>query len=161
MWAVSSLATECIQVYCLEETHLENIIPPLTIVHIGNGFCEGYSTNICMPSKADLISEIDTPIRCEFFIGFNAIYQNMALHDICYELQLETLTPEEKSLLGIKQSEFPPKALNHLSKQIWIIATDYPWSVPPNAVLAGLVIFSLLDCAAFIFSLWCIRQLHS
>ena len=31
IWAVSSLAYDRIQVCCLEETHLEPIVPPLTL----------------------------------------------------------------------------------------------------------------------------------
>ena len=52
-------------------------------------------------------------------------------------------------------------ALNLLSKIISNIGTEYPWSVPPNAFLAGLVAHILLGCVALIFSLWHIRQLHS
>ena len=39
-WAVSSLATDRIQVYCSNKTHLEPIVPPLTLIYISNG-CEG------------------------------------------------------------------------------------------------------------------------
>ena len=76
IWAVSSLASDRIQVCCLEETHLEPIIPPLTLIYISNG-CNGYSTDICILSKNDLTSEIDTSSRYKFFVGFNFIYQNM------------------------------------------------------------------------------------
>ena len=76
IWAVSSLASDMIQIYCLEETNMEPIGPPLTLIYIGNG-CESYSTNIYIPSKIDLTSEIDTSSRHGFFIGFNVIYQNM------------------------------------------------------------------------------------
>ena len=37
IWVVSSLASDRIQVYCLEETHLETIVPSLTLIYIGNG----------------------------------------------------------------------------------------------------------------------------
>ena len=63
--AVSSLASDRIQVRCLEETYLEPIFPPLTLICIGNG-CESYSTNIYIPSKTDLTSEIDASSRCDF-----------------------------------------------------------------------------------------------
>ena len=74
--AFSSLASDRIQVHCLEETHLEPIIPPLTLIYIGNG-CEGYSIYIDILSKTDLTSEIDTSLRDIFFVGFNVICQNM------------------------------------------------------------------------------------
>ena len=38
--------------------------------------------------------------------------------EIWNELELETLTPEKKYLLGVKLSEFPPITLNHLGKRI-------------------------------------------
>ena len=73
IWAGSFLASDRIQIHCLEETHLEPIVPPLNLIYIGKE-CEGYSTNIYIPSKTDLTSEIDTSLRHEFFIGFNVIY---------------------------------------------------------------------------------------
>ena len=42
---VGSSAYECTQINCLEETHLEAIVPPLTPTYVGNG-CEGYTTYI-------------------------------------------------------------------------------------------------------------------
>ena len=35
-WSISSLASDRIQVHCLEKTHLEHIVPPLTLIYIGN-----------------------------------------------------------------------------------------------------------------------------
>ena len=74
IWAVSSLPSNRIQVHCIEETHLETIAPPSNLIYIGNG-CKGYSTNIYIPSKTDLTSEINTSSRHNFFAGFNVIYQ--------------------------------------------------------------------------------------
>ena len=56
IWAISSLASDKIQVCCLEETHLVPFVPPLALIYIGNG-CKGYNTNIYIPSKTDLTSE--------------------------------------------------------------------------------------------------------
>ena len=49
IWVVNSLATEYV-FFCLEETHLETTVSPLTLIYVGNG-CESYSTNIYIPSK--------------------------------------------------------------------------------------------------------------
>ena len=76
IWAVSSLASDRIQICCLEETHLEPIVPPSTLIYIGNGY-ESYSTNIYILSKTDLTSEIGTSSRSDFFVSFNVIYQNL------------------------------------------------------------------------------------
>ena len=45
LWAVSSLVGEKMQIRCLQETHIEQIKPPLQVIHMGNG-CEGYSPSI-------------------------------------------------------------------------------------------------------------------
>ena len=98
VWAVSSLATEQINIWCLEETYLETTVPLITLIYIGIG-CESYSTNIYIPSKTDLTTELDGSIWHKFFLSFNAIYHNMAEYGICYELKLETLTQKEKIFL--------------------------------------------------------------
>ena len=76
-----------------------------------------------------------------------------------YELKLETLTQDQKNLLGIKLSHIPTMTLYYLGKHIRKIETDYFWNLP--VVLANLVECALLGCKAFIFSLWDVRQLHS
>ena len=135
------------------------MVVKVTIIYIGNG-CEGCSTYIYIHSKSDLIGEIDTCIRHKFFDGFNIICQNMTRYSIWYELKLETLANKQKDRLGIKLSEFPPVALNHLSERIHQIGMDLPWHMPSNAVLAGLVACASLGCAVLIFSLWHIEKLH-
>ena len=39
------------RIRCLEDSHLEDIKPPLTIVYIEDG-CEGYSSNLFIPAKS-------------------------------------------------------------------------------------------------------------
>ena len=56
LWAVSSLKKEKMRIRCLEDSHLEDIKPPLMIVYIGDG-CEGYSSNLFIPAKSELTSE--------------------------------------------------------------------------------------------------------
>ena len=101
IWVISILASERIQFHFLEETHLEPIVPPLTHIYIGNG-CEGYSTNIYIPSKTYLTSEIDTSSRYDFFVSFNVTYQNIMQYGVWNELKLETLTLEQEDLLVVK-----------------------------------------------------------
>ena len=94
---VSSLATECIQTWYSEETHLETIIPPFILIYIGDR-CNIYITNIYIAYRTNLNSEPDASVRHEFFVGSNAIYQNMPCCGIWYELELETLTQEQKDI---------------------------------------------------------------
>ena len=85
----------------------------------------------------------------------------MAHYGIWYDLKLETLTPKQEYLLGIKLSEFPIMALYYLSKRRTKIGIDNPWSIPPIVVLPGLVAYALLGCVALMSSLCHIRQLES
>ena len=73
------------------------------------------------------------------------------------KLKLETITPEQKAFLGVKLSEFPLMALNHLIKKI---GTSLSMEHTPNAILIGLVSYALVGCVALVFSLWHIRGLH-
>ena len=55
------------RVGCLEDSHLEDIRPLLTIVYVGNG-CEGYSSNLFIPAKSELTNEDETLTRhCVLF----------------------------------------------------------------------------------------------
>ena len=153
IWAVSSLASNRIQVHCLEETHLEPIAPPLTVIYIGNGW-EGYSINIYIPSKTDLTGNMDTSSRHNFFVAFNVIYQNVMWYGM--SLNWKHLH-QNKDLLAVKLSEFPLMTLNDLGKRIKKIRTSYLWSIPLYVILTGLVSYAMVGCTALVFSLWYIR----
>ena len=45
LWHVTSFATKKIQIHCLTDMLVQQIIPPLTIISFENG-CESYNTNI-------------------------------------------------------------------------------------------------------------------
>ena len=70
LWAVSSLVGEKMQIRCLQETHIEQIRPPLQVIHVGNG-CEGYSPSIKIPAKSELTSQNDIIERTNYFLEFN------------------------------------------------------------------------------------------
>ena len=57
------------RIRCLEDSHLEDIKQPLTIVYIGDG-CEGYSSNLFIPAKSELTNEDETLARHVFFLDF-------------------------------------------------------------------------------------------
>ena len=73
LWAVSSLVGEKMQIRCLQETHIEQIRPPLQVIHVGNG-CEGYSPSIKIPAKSELTSQNDIIERTNYFLEFNVQY---------------------------------------------------------------------------------------
>ena len=80
---------------CLTEAHIELIMPPLTIMYIGNS-CECCNSNIFIPATCELASTIDTTIQKYFFVAFNAQYQNITKYGMWFELQLETLTKRRR-----------------------------------------------------------------
>ena len=53
LWAVSSLATEKLQIRCLHQTSEVTIEPPLHIIDISNG-CEAFSSTLHIPAKSEL-----------------------------------------------------------------------------------------------------------
>ena len=67
LWAISSLATEKLQVRCLKETHILEIKPPLQIVLIGDG-CEGYSPSLATAAKNEITAINNFINRPGFFI---------------------------------------------------------------------------------------------
>ena len=94
LWAVSSLKEEKMRIRCLEDSHLEDIKPPLTIIHIGNG-CEGYSSNLFIPAKSKLTSKDETLTRHVFFLEFNDEYQDLTKYSLIKQLNLPQLMAKE------------------------------------------------------------------
>ena len=82
------------RIRCLADSHLEDIKPPLTIVHIGNG-CEGYSSNLFIPAKSELTSEDETLTRHVFLLEFNDDYQDLTKYSLIQQLNLPQLMAEE------------------------------------------------------------------
>ena len=82
------------RIRCLEDSHLEDILPPLTIIQVRNG-CEGYSSNLSIPAKSELTSEDETITQHVFFLHFNEEYQDLTRYSLIKQLQIEQLMPEE------------------------------------------------------------------
>ena len=93
LWAVSTLKEEKMRI-----RYLEDILPPLTKIQVGNG-CEGYSSNLFIPAKSELTSEDETLTRYVFFLHFNEEYQNLTRYSLIQQLQIQQLTPEELETL--------------------------------------------------------------
>ena len=72
---ISSLAVEKLQIRCVMETHIINTTPPYQIVNVGNG-CEGFSANIYIPVKSELMATLQSIARSQFFLDFNLKYTN-------------------------------------------------------------------------------------
>ena len=94
LWAVSSLKEEKMRIRCLEDSHLEDIKPPLMIIHIRNG-CEGYSSNLFIPAKSKLTSEDETLTRHVLFLEFSNEYQDVTKYSLIQQLNLPQLMTKE------------------------------------------------------------------
>ena len=160
LWAVSSLKEEKMRIRCLEDSHLEDIKPPLTIVHIGNG-CEGYSSNLFIPAKSEITSEDETLMRHVFFLEFNDEYQDLTKYSPIQQLNLPQLTAGELRDLPNQLTALQPITLNHLKDQIKPLTLKYPFSVHPNVVLIILIVSLLLMLASLGFIVWQIYKVRS
>ena len=100
LWAISSLATEKLQVRCLKETHIEEIRPPLQIVYIGDG-CEGYSPSLATTARTEITTSRDFIGRPGFFIQFNKVYQRSPTLSLWSwsQITLESLTEKEAAAM--------------------------------------------------------------
>ena len=94
LWAISSIATEKLQIRCLKETHILEIKPPLQIVVIGDG-CEGYSPSLATAAKNEITAVQNTFSRPGFFIRFNSMYKNNPALGLWSQMSFEALTVEE------------------------------------------------------------------
>ena len=93
LWAISSVATEKLQVRCLKETHILEITPPLQIVVIGDG-CEGYSPSLATTAKNEITAVQNKLSRPSFFTRFNAIYKKNPILGLWNQMTFEALTKE-------------------------------------------------------------------
>ena len=151
---------EKMRIRCLEDSHLEDIKPPLMIVQIGNG-CEGYNSNLFFPAKSELTSKDETLTRHIFFLDFIDEYQDLTKYSLIQQLNLPQLTSKELRDLPNWLTTLQPMTLNHLKEWIKPLALKYPFSVHPNVVLIILIMSLLLMLASLGFIVWWIYKVRS
>ena len=76
LWAVSSLATEKLQIRCLHHTSVITIKPPLRIVNIGNE-CEAFSPTLYILAKSELTATMQSLTHSQFLLQYNLQYVNV------------------------------------------------------------------------------------
>ena len=94
LWAISSLATEKLQIRCIHQTSVMTIELPLQIIDIGNG-CETFSSTIYIPTKSELTTTMHSLTRSQFFLDYNFKYAKMSSFVVFHEMTFAQLTPEE------------------------------------------------------------------
>ena len=125
LWAVSSLATEKLQIRCLHHTSVITIEPPLHIVDIGNG-CEAFPPTLYIPAKSELTTTMQSLTRCQFFLQYNLQYVKMSSFVIFHEMTFEHLTPEELMDLHAKVQTLGPMNMKLFNEKLRLIDENYP-----------------------------------
>ena len=153
LWAISALATECIQLRCVMDTCIITIKPPLQIIDVGNG-CKAYSASIYIPAKSELTTTIQSITRSQFFLDYNFKYTNASKFIIWHKTDFATLTPEEIKTLKAKMLKLPTMPMDIFKKTLKNIDENYPFSLPPMLILSLLItmgIGTLIVCILFIW----------
>ena len=115
LWAISTLATEKLQLRCVMETHIITIKPPLQIVDIGNG-CKAYSASIYIPAKSELTMTIQSITHSQFFLDYNFNYTNISKFLIWHKTNFATLTSDEIKTLKAKMLKLPTMPMGIFKK---------------------------------------------
>ena len=107
LWAISSLATEKLQIRCLQHTSVVTIEPLLCILDIGNG-CEAFSSTLYILAKSELTTTMQSITRSQFFLKYNYQYVNMSSFIVYHEMTFAQLTPKEVANLQAKIQTLEP-----------------------------------------------------
>ena len=153
MWAISPIATEKIQIRCLEESRIVTIKPPLTLLEIGNG-CEGYSPSIYIPAKSQMSSENKEAFKQTFFMDFNDEYQNLSRNALISRVSYRHLSEKEKELLPGILASIPPLKFDALNKRIEDIPYEANIKVSSNTALMVTLGLALVLVGVIGFILW-------
>ena len=155
--AISTLATEKLQIRCVMETHIITIKPPLQIVDIGNG-CEAYSASIYIPAKSELTTMIQSITQSQFFLDYNFNYTNMSNFLVWHKTEFATLTPDEIKSLKAKMLNLPTMPMEIFKKVLGNIDEKYPFTLSPKLILALLVTIGLCTLIIGILFIWYKRK---
>ena len=157
LWAISTLATEKLQLRCVMETCIITIKPPLQIVDIGNG-CKAYSANRYIPAKSELTMTIQSITCSQFFLDYNFNYTNVSKFLIWHKTNFATLTPDEIKILKAKILKLPTMPMGIFKKVLGNIDEKYPFSMSPKLILALLIFTGLCTIIIGILFIWYKRK---
>ena len=153
LWAVSSLATEKLQIWCVMTDQYVEIKPPLQILDIGNG-CKAFSSTIYIPAKSELTATLQSVTQSMFFLNYNTKYSNILQYLIWLKISFSQLTPEETNKLKNKLQLLPSMPMEEFEKELEQIDTNYPLSMPIGLQLSVQIIVGLAFLAAILIRIW-------
>ena len=119
LWAISSSATEKLQIRCLQQMSVITIKPPLCIIDIGNG-CEAFSSTLYIPAKSELTTTLQSLTCSQFFLNCNFQYVKMSSFVVFHVMTFAQLTPEELTNLQSKIQTLEAMNMKIFNKKIKI-----------------------------------------
>ena len=122
--AISSLASEKLQVRCVMETCVITIKAPLQIVDIGNG-CEAYSASIYILAKSELTATLQSITQSQFFLEYNFNYTNMSNCLVWYKSDFAKLMKKFETLKA-RMLKLPTMSMELFDNILENIDEDYP-----------------------------------
>ena len=158
LWAVTTLKKEKMQIRCLTDTHVIDVKPPLTIIHVGNG-CEAYSSNLFIPAKSELTSKDNAVVRYTYFQQFNEDYQNITRYSLIEDLGLVKLTKKEIENLPDRLTALPNLQFKELKRRLVEIKKSF--NIHSNITFILFVVGGLILCPIIAYVLWQIYSVHS
>ena len=161
LWAVSSLATEKLQICCLHHTSVVTIDPPLHIIDAGNG-CEAFSPTLYIPVKSELTATMQSLTHSQFFLQYNLQYLKMSSFVIFHKMNFEHLTPDELTDLHAKVQTLKPMNMQLFNAKLRLIDEKYPLTIPPWVTLGGQVISGAFILTKITLMAWfCLKHRKS
>ena len=161
LWAISSLATEKLQIRCLQQTLVVTIEPPLCIIDIGNGG-EALSSTLYIPAKSELTTTMQSLTHSQFFLNYNLQYVKMSSFVVFCAITFDQLTPEELTNLQAKIQTLEPMDMKIFNEKLKLINEDYPLTLPPWLILGGQVISGAFILAEITLTVWfCLKHRKS
>ena len=157
LWAVTTLKKEKMQIRCLTDTHVIDVKPPLTIIHVGNG-CEAYSSNLFIPAKSELTSKDNAMVRYTYFQQFNEDYQNVTRYSLIEDLGLVKLTKKEIENLPDHLTALPNLQFKELKRRL--VEIKKPFNIHSNIPFI-LFVVGLILCPIIAYVLWQIYRVRS
>ena len=146
------------QVRCLTDTHVIDVKPPLTIIHVGNG-CEAYSSNLFIPAKSELTSRDNAVVRHTYFQQFNEDYQNITRYSLIEDLGLIKLTEKEIENLPDHLTALPNLQFKELKRRL--VEIKKPFNIHSNIYFILVVVGGLILCPIMAYVLWWIYRVRS
>ena len=145
------------QIRCLTDTHVIDVKPPLTIIHVRNG-CEAYSSNLFILAKSELTSKDNAVVRHTYFQQFNEDYQNMTRYSLIEDLGLIKLTKKEIENLPNHLTALLNLQFKELKRRL--VEIKKPFNIHSNVTLI-LFVVGLILCPIIAYVLWKIYRVRS